>query len=612
MIDQLEAWLRSARHRVSRAEWSVRRLGLSVSEATQAMPGLVLVQLDGIFHDQLLGEIAANRMPFVGRLISIEGYHTHPLTVLEHGAAALEAELLYGVEQPVEFPVDDDLSPEAATRRREAALAVEQGLNEQAAALLDGGSKYGGFFSGGAKETHFCAAHPGFFDDVRAASRWLRLAVLLGHGGCALRAGSHWLHQSLLTTADGLRGNFPARELRSQLGLVSQWVRRGVLLRDLAAVGAAVDTARGLPAVHVAIDGRGPQRRGKSAGGRRTIWGIDRALRQIWLAARRSTRRDYDVWFYGGTSANQSAVEAAGAAGAGFALLPGDAPVPTESAALRPKDLRQAALHMLGRAPLPTTARPVILSTKRDTLRVMTYNVHSCLGMDGKLSPARIARVIAQCNPDVVALQELDVRRARTNSIDQAEAIAQELKMEFHFHPALALAEELYGDAVLSRFPLKLVHAGALPGLLARPELEPRGALWVEIEFHGRRLQLINTHLGLVADERMQQADALLGPKWLGHAGCKAPTILCGDFNAVPSSRVCRRLSNRLLDAQLCLEGHRPKRTFFARYPVGRIDHVYVSRDLEVLAVEVPRNDLILRASDHLPVIVEMRLPESS
>ena len=88
-----------------------------------------------------------------------------------------------------------------------------------------------------------------------------------------------------------------------------------------------------------------------------------------------------------------------------------------EHAYLRPIDLRNAALRHLGRPERkPAAARMRALATPTDTLRVMTYNVHSCVGMDGKLDAERIARVIARARPDVVALQELDVGRARTGA----------------------------------------------------------------------------------------------------------------------------------------------------------------------------------------------------
>ncbi len=302
-----------------------------------------------------------------------------------------------------------------------------------------------------------------------------------------------------------------------------------------------------------------------------------------------------------------------------FALIPADAPLPvTGRDYLRASDLRCAALHFLGRTGHKTAERQKRMGESsagvrivaRDTLRVMTYNVHSCIGMDGKLSPERIARVIARCAPDVVALQELDVGRARTEGMDQAHMIARCLEMDFHFHPAMHIEEERYGDAILTHLPLRLVKAGTLPGLHDKPSLEPRGILWVEVELGGTTIQVLNTHLGLLARERIAQTEALLGPEWLGHPACSGPVVLCGDFNALPSSPVCRRLRARLNDAQIVLESHRPRATFSGRIPAARIDHVFVDASLTVTDIEVPDSELVRVASDHLPLIVECRIPD--
>src|SRR3954471_5015867 len=91
-------------------------------------------------------------------------------------------------------------------------------------------------------------------------------------------------------------------------------------------------------------------------------------------------------------------------------------------------------------------------------VRILTYNVHSCLGMDGQLLPTRIAEVITTTGADVVCLQELDVRRKRSGLVHQGEVIAEELAMHFHFFPAIRAESEEYGDAILSRYPMKLVR----------------------------------------------------------------------------------------------------------------------------------------------------------
>jgi endonuclease/exonuclease/phosphatase family metal-dependent hydrolase len=294
-----------------------------------------------------------------------------------------------------------------------------------------------------------------------------------------------------------------------------------------------------------------------------------------------------------------------------FALLPADAPLPErKNDFLRPRDLRRAALHLLGHEEQVPIARPQRrVGASVNSLRIMTYNVHSCIGMDGKLAPDRIARVIARANPDVVALQELDVGRARTEGIDQAHRIARYLEMDFHFHPAIHIEEERYGDAILTHLPMRLVKADALPGPPELPRLERRGALWVAIDLGDQEVQIMNTHLGLLARERMLQVNALLGAEWLEHQQCRGRVILCGDFNALPSSAASRRLRSRLNDVQIEAESHRPRSTFIGRFPTARIDHVFVDSELEVGDVTVPESELARVASDHLPLVVDVRIP---
>ncbi|BBK36965.1 endonuclease [Allostella sp. ATCC 35155] len=241
--------------------------------------------------------------------------------------------------------------------------------------------------------------------------------------------------------------------------------------------------------------------------------------------------------------------------------------------------------------------------------RILTYNVHRCRGADGRLSPARIARVIAEHAPDIVALQEVDVGRRRSGGVDQAGEIARELDMQLHFHPAYHVMEERYGDAILTANPSRIVRAANLPGLEHYPGLEARGALWAEVEIGGRPLQIVNAHIGLLAYERKLQVQALLGPDWTGHPDCRDPTILIGDFNAVPRSRAYARMAARFRDAQRAT-GSVPRPTFPARLPVIRIDHIFVSPAVRVLRTEVVRSTLARVASDHLPLLMDFALAE--
>jgi endonuclease/exonuclease/phosphatase family metal-dependent hydrolase len=240
----------------------------------------------------------------------------------------------------------------------------------------------------------------------------------------------------------------------------------------------------------------------------------------------------------------------------------------------------------------------------------MTYNVHGCRGRDRQWSPQRIADVIAPAKPDIVALQELDIGRARSGGVDQAELIAAALGMRVQFHPALQVMEEMYGDAILTACPSRLVKSGPLPGLGRLRSLEPRGALWAAIEVDGGELQVINTHLGLLARERQKQIDVLLGPDWLGHPKCRDPVILIGDFNIRPRSRSYRRLTRRLKDAQR-FHRRRGQPTFPARFPALRLDYAFVGRTIEVLRAETLRTPLARIASDHLPLVIDLEIDQA-
>jgi endonuclease/exonuclease/phosphatase family metal-dependent hydrolase len=240
--------------------------------------------------------------------------------------------------------------------------------------------------------------------------------------------------------------------------------------------------------------------------------------------------------------------------------------------------------------------------------RIVTYNVHRCLGRDGQISPARIAEVIAACDADIVALQELDIGRARSGGVDQAQEIARELGMHMHFHPALTVMEEHYGDAILTTRPSRLIRGDALPSWGQRRFVEPRGALWACVNVGGADVQIINTHLGLRGPERLMQVDALLGPDWIRHAGCQEPVILAGDLNAIPRSRVYRRLAAHLRDAQLCQRSRRQQATYPSGAPFLRLDHVFVSSSVEVLRAATIRTPIARIASDHLPLLVEFQV----
>ena len=240
--------------------------------------------------------------------------------------------------------------------------------------------------------------------------------------------------------------------------------------------------------------------------------------------------------------------------------------------------------------------------------RILTYNVHRCIGGDRRLDVGRVAGVIAALEPDIVALQELDVGRARTGGVDQAHEIARRLDMACHFNAALRVEEEQYGDAILTSYPERLVKAGPLPALDRGLALEPRGALWIAVDVEGIELQVMNAHLGLVPREQRRQAAALAGAEWLGHPDRAAPAILLGDFNATAGSIVYRTLAAKLFDARRRAERRDASATFPSAFPLLRIDHAFVTADVRVRAIHAPYEPATRIASDHLPLVMDFDL----
>lgn len=242
-------------------------------------------------------------------------------------------------------------------------------------------------------------------------------------------------------------------------------------------------------------------------------------------------------------------------------------------------------------------------------LRVMTYNVHGCVGVDRRLDVDRIARVIARQNADAVALQELDVQRTRSGGRDQPRLLADRLGMHLEFMSARDCDGGSYGNAVLSRFPIERVRAASLPRV--NDQLEPRALQWVRLITPERPINLLNTHLGLDHRERMLHTETVLGRDWIAEASASGATVLCGDFNALPRSLVYQKLTRSLRDAQLLVPHKRAAlATFPSLLPIMRIDHVLVSEQLAVRECHVERGWQARMASDHLPIVAELELEE--
>ena len=238
-------------------------------------------------------------------------------------------------------------------------------------------------------------------------------------------------------------------------------------------------------------------------------------------------------------------------------------------------------------------------------LRVATYNVHGCMGMDRQRSEARIAEVIAQSSVDIVALQELDLGRRRSAGVDQTRIIAEQLGWYSHFHPAMRRDDEHYGNAIVSRYQLTFRRAVELPGLAPFYCRESRVAIEVDAETNLGPVHIINTHLGLGWRERFVQAQLFSSAEWRAAIAGDTPLILLGDFNSLRGSRPYRTLNRHLGDVREFIQSTGPIRTFPTRFPVLTVDHIFVNEALQPLSVTVHRSPLARIASDHFPLVAE-------
>ncbi len=262
-------------------------------------------------------------------------------------------------------------------------------------------------------------------------------------------------------------------------------------------------------------------------------------------------------------------------------------------------EVEQLARHRID--PVPQVTGFQRLPPAPGVLRLMSYNIHSCVGLDGRLSVRRIAEVLERYSPHFVAFQELDSVCRRSGFRDQLRELSSLWPSEPFFYAAMPKAKGEYGLGCLSRLPVTSWSGHKLPRQSSVAGVEPRVAVQAEIEWEtGQRFTVINTHLGLTRADRMRQIDGLEQIIDQTHG----PLVLLGDLNCPPRSLEIRRLLNRLRH----VAPNTPK-TWFGAFPVRVLDYAMHRQAGQVVRSFVPRDGLTVVASDHLPLIVDLIPP---
>jgi endonuclease/exonuclease/phosphatase family metal-dependent hydrolase len=232
-------------------------------------------------------------------------------------------------------------------------------------------------------------------------------------------------------------------------------------------------------------------------------------------------------------------------------------------------------------------------------IRVVTYNVHRCRGMDGRTRPERIAEVLQGIGADIIALQEVVGAGHRHGG--HAELLGAALGMGWVMAPTRQLWGHQFGNVVLARFPV----VRQVPYNLSWKTCEPRGCVRVDLDVEGMLLHFYNVHFGTAILERRVQAERLAGI--VSDRRVTGPKVVLGDFNEWTRGPASALLSERLQSIDLGAHLQR-KRTYPGLLPLVHLDHIYYQGSVEVEKVELIRTRRALIASDHLPLVAELRV----
>lgn len=255
-----------------------------------------------------------------------------------------------------------------------------------------------------------------------------------------------------------------------------------------------------------------------------------------------------------------------------------------------------------------------------NVLRIASYNIHRCIGCDGQHNPQRVARVLRSLDADIIALQEVGFETDKEHNVLQYLGKS----IDAQVIEGITLLDERghYGNAILSRLPIDAIKLHDI----SVSHCEPRGVIELLLTINNQQMQLLATHLGLRPAERRSQVDYILALLKDNPADMQ---ILMGDLN----QWWCGSRSRRRLQHYFSNAGNRQRqcpapRTFPARWPLFSLDRILLrpawlcdklqhgekalikqNMDKQMTIQEPSIRHLARCASDHLPLLAELRLP---
>jgi endonuclease/exonuclease/phosphatase family metal-dependent hydrolase len=233
------------------------------------------------------------------------------------------------------------------------------------------------------------------------------------------------------------------------------------------------------------------------------------------------------------------------------------------------------------------------MSPSPASLRVATYNVHACVGADGRFDPERVAAVVAELDADVVALQEFTYPSSIDLDTRSPVVLSGLDRYQCVLGPARQTVAQCFGNALFTRLPIVEIYRINL----SIERREPRAALAATLEVGDLHVHLLATHLGLRIHERRYQVRQIL--EYLDSVR-RTPLIVLGDFNDwLPGRSVAHVLDRRL--------GRPPRPASFpVSWPIVALDRIWVQPACALRRVAAHRTATARVASDHFPVVADV------